>query len=227
MPDLVDSHEKMLGIPNWIAADTKYGSEECLKYLQDKNIKTAISPETKTNKPGYFSRNKFLYDSSKDCYICPNSKILKRKSKCYTHNRIAYKSSKKDCNLCPVREKCISGKGNFRTVSHYDSPCYRKAGEWYRSEYGKAMQKLRSTVIEGVFGRAKVYHRMARSKFRGLVKVEIQFLMTATALNLKKMVKILDIDKLKSELSREISGIIQTGKNIFRNFIKELAVQPS
>ena len=89
------------------------------------------------------------------------------------------------------------------------------------------MQKLRGTIIEGVFGRAKVYHGMARSRFRGLLKVEIQFLLTATALNLKKMVKILDIDKLKSELSREISGIIQTGKNIFRNFIKELAVQLS
>ena len=92
------------------------------------------------------------------------------------------------------------------------------------------MQKLRGTVIEGVFGRAKVYHGMARSKFRGLVKVEIQFLMTATALNLKKMVRILDKDKLISELSREISGIIQIVKYILRNFvnlIKELAVQPS
>jgi len=227
VPDLVGSHEKILGTPTWIAADTKYGSEECLKYLQDKNIKTAVRPETKTNKPGCFSRDKFIYDSIKDCYICPNGKVLKRKSKSYTHNRIAYKSNKLDCSLCPIKEKCISGKGNFRTVSHYDSLCYRKAGEWYRSEYGRAMQKLRSTVIEGVFGQAKVYHGMARTKFRGLLKVEIQFLMTATALNLKKMIRMLDIDKLKSELSREISGIIQTGKNIFRNLIKELVFQLS
>jgi len=99
--------------------------------------------------------------------------------------------------ICPIKEKCISGKGNFRTVSHYDSLCYRKAGEWYQSEYVRAMQKLRSTVTEGVFGQAKVYHGMSRSKFRGLLKVEIQFLMTATALNLKKMIWMLDIDKLK------------------------------
>ena len=227
VPDLVGSHEKILGTPNWVAADTKYGAEECLKYLQDKNIKTAIRPETKSSKPDHFSKSKFKYDNSTDCYICPNGKILKRKAKNYTHNRIAYKSNKKDCNLCPIKENCISGKGNFRTVSHYDSPCYSKARGWYYSGYGRALYKLRGTVIEGVFGQAKVYHGMARSKFRGLAKVEIQFLMTATALNLKKMVKILDVDKFKSELSREISGIIQTGKNIFRNFIKELAVQPS
>ena len=107
----------------------------------------------------------------------------------------------------------------------YDSQCYRKAKEWYHSNYGRVMQKLRSTVIERVFGQAKVYHGMARTIFRGLLKVEIQFLLTATALNLKKMVKILDIDKLKSELLREISGIIQTGRNIIWNLIAELVFQ--
>ncbi len=78
-----------------------------------------------------------------------------------------------------------------------------------------------------MFGQAKVYHGMARSKFRGLIKVEIQFLMTATALNLKKMIKKLDKDKLISELSRIISGITHTGKNISRDFIKELVFQTS
>ena len=42
VPTLIKSHEKIMGTPSWIAADTKYGSEECLKYLQDKGIKTSI-----------------------------------------------------------------------------------------------------------------------------------------------------------------------------------------
>jgi hypothetical protein len=153
VPDLIQSHERILGTPSWIAADTKYGSEECLAYLQDKNIKTAIRPETKTIKTGYFSKNKFIYDSSRDCYICPNGKLLKRKSKNYGNNRIDYSSNKKDCNLCPLREKCISGKGNSRIVSRYDSPCYFKARSWYDSGYGKFMQKLRGTILEGIMYR--------------------------------------------------------------------------
>ena len=222
---MVESHEKILGTPVWIAADTKYGSEECLKYLQDKNIKTAIRPETKTSKPGYFSKNKFTYDSSIDCYTCLNGKLLKRKSKNYSHNRIDYKSNKKDCSLCPIRGKCISGKGNFRIVSHYDSPCYEKARGWYNSVYGKAMQKLRGTILEGIMGQAKTYHGMAKARFRGLAKVEIQFLMTATALNLKKMVKMLDIKIIKSTLSKAISDFVQIVKYIFRNFAKKLAIE--
>jgi len=224
VPILVESHERILGTPPWVAADTKYGSEECLAYLQDKNIKTAIRPETKTSKPGYFSKNKFKYNSSRDCYVCPNGKFLKRRSKNYPQNRINYSSNKKDCNLCPLKGKCISA-GSFRTVSRYDSPCYWKARDWYDSGYGQVMQKLRHTVIEGVFGQAKTYHGMAKARFRGLKKVEIQFMLTATALNLKKMVKMLDIEEIKERLSNEISNIAQTIENIFRNFLTNTVIE--
>ena len=228
VPVLIDSHEKIMGTPAWVAADTKYGSEECLRYLQDRGIKTSINPETKSNRPGYFSKDEFIYDKNRDHYTCPQGNILKRKAKNYKLNRITYRAKTRDCQSCPVREKCIDSIGNNpRIITHYDSQCYQKAKEWYHSNYGRAMQKLRGTVIEGVFGQAKVYHGMARSKFRGLEKVEIQFLMTATALNLKKIVRILDIDKLTSRFSREISYIIQTGRNILRNLIVELVFHPS
>ena len=48
---------------------------------------------------------------------------------------------------------------------------------------------------------------MAKARFRGLKKVEIQFLMTATALNLKKMVKIMDVEEIKERLSRKFTDI--------------------
>jgi len=94
-------------------------------------------------------------------------------------------------------------------VSHYDSLCYSKALGWYYSGYGKALYKLRGTVIEGIFGQAKAYHGMARARFRGLKNVEIQFLMTATALNLKKMVKMLGANAAESRILSGISGVVQ------------------
>ena len=72
-------------------------------------------------------------------------------------------------------------------------------------------------------GQAKACHGMARAKFRGINKVEIQILLTATALNLKKMVKILDDQKIKSSLAGKISNIIQFGYSIFRR----LAIRPA
>ncbi len=223
--ELIENHEKILGSPSWIVADTKYGSEECLGYLQDKNIKTAIKPETKTSKSGYFSKSEFRYDREKDCYICPANKLLKRKSKNYVANRISYKSNKKDCSLCPLREKCISGKGNFRIVSHYDSPCYEKAKAWYYSGYGKVMQKLRGTVIEGIMGQAKTYHGMEKTRFRGLAKVQIQFLLTATALNLKKMVRMLDVNEIKARIDSRFTNFIQLVKGVSWNLFRKKDVQ--
>jgi len=84
-------------------------------------------------------------------------------------------------------------------------------------------------------GQAKTYHDMAKARFRGLKKVEIQFLrkivrkflMTATVLNLKKMVKMLDIKEIKSSLSRKFTDINQIVKDIFRNCAKKLAIEVS
>ncbi len=50
------------------------------------------------------------------------------------------------------------------------------------------LSRLRKTVIEGLFGQAKTFHGLSRAKLRGVEKVEIQALLTATALNLKKLV---------------------------------------
>jgi hypothetical protein len=121
VPDLVKSYESILGTPSWIAADTKYGSEECLKYLQDKGIKTSIKPEEKNSRPDYFSKDKFRYDKENDCYICPGGKILKRKTKSYTQNRIFYKANKKDCKSLPHKSICISAKSEARLVTRYDT----------------------------------------------------------------------------------------------------------
>ncbi len=225
IPDLIDSHEKIVGKPSWIAADSKYGAQECLAYLHDKNIKTAIIYESGTNRPGYFFKNDFTYDRQRDLYICPNGKILKRRARDNRSNRIIYKSSVKDCRICPLKAGCISGKEDFKTTSQYNSLCYDKTKEWYYSKKGRYLQKLRHTILEGLMGEAKNYHGMARARFRGLVKVEMQFLMTASALNLKKMVKMWDKRMAISSFSKLFLDIIWILKDIFRNSKQELLFQ--
>ncbi|MCL4415289.1 MAG: IS1182 family transposase [Actinobacteria bacterium] len=217
VPDLLEMHEKVLGTPPWIAADTKYGSEECLAHMQNKGIKTVILPEVKNNRPGYFTKDKFSYDTQNDCYICPNKKILKRKTKSYTLNRIIYSAKKQDCLSCNLRNLCMATEvTNPRKVTHYDSNYYSKAREWYYSNNGRLLQKLRRVVIEGVIGNAKAYHGLQRAKFRGKEKVQMQFLLTATALNLKKMVKLFKVKGLNCSIN-SILLIINFIQNIFWN----------
>ncbi len=55
----------------------------------------------------------------------------------------------------------------------------------------------------------------------------MQFFMTANTLNLKKIVKRLDTGTVKSGFTEKISGVVQIGKDIFMNLIKELVIQTS
>lgn len=45
----------------------------------------------------------------------------------------------------------------LRMISRYDSPYYDKARDYNNSKCGKAVQKLKSTVVKGVFEPAKAY----------------------------------------------------------------------
>ncbi|MHB8279190.1 MAG: transposase [Candidatus Humimicrobiaceae bacterium] len=128
VPELIESHEKILGAVEWIAADKKYGSEECLRYLQEKGIKTAVKPKTKNNKPEYFSKEEFRYDKNKDIYICPNSKTLKRKTKNNKLNRVKYCADINDCMKCSLKDKCLTpNTKDFRFITKYNSNAYDKA----------------------------------------------------------------------------------------------------
>lgn len=71
-------------------------------------------------------------------------------------------------------------------------------------------------------GEAKNFHGMARSKFRGLEKVEMQFLMTASALNLKKMVKMWDRKIAESSFGSVISDIGENLRCILSIFENEI-----
>jgi len=89
------------------------------------------------------------------------------------------------------------------------------------------MQKLRSTILEGIMGQAKSLHGMNRAKFRGLKKVEIQLLLTATAINLKKMVKVMNFKETKSGISNIISGCKRFFQNISGTLSKRIVLQVS
>lgn len=55
--------------------------------------------------------------------------------------------------------------------------------------------------------------------------MEIQFIFTAIALNFKKMVKMMDTDRLRTDISDRISGTICIFRNILRSFPKELVLE--
>jgi hypothetical protein len=84
-----------------------------------------------------------------------------------------------------------------------------KAEEFRKSEEGKGIFAARKTVLEGLFGEAKRCHGLRRAKQRGVEKVEIQALLTAAALNIKRLLKGLEnaTGGAKSRLASGLSNL--------------------
>ena len=69
----------------------------------------------------------------------------------------------------------------------------QEALEWgiahWQSPEAKKVLRRRSVVAEGTVGEAKVLHGLRRAVCRGLGKVSIQALLTASVQNLKRLIK--------------------------------------
>jgi transposase len=190
LPALLSMHSKNLGKPASVAADSTYGTSEALLFLQEQDIKTAIPPMPPRGQRGCFPKSAFTWDKEADHYICPEGKVLSRRSKNQKTGQIPYKARPEDCSSCPSRYRCISGKkAKARSVSRLDGDFFEEATGFLKSPAGTKLFALRKTVIEGIFGQSKTQHGLSRAKMRGLEKMEIQALMTATAINLKKLVR--------------------------------------
>ncbi len=133
---------------------------------------------------------RFKYDEHHDRITCPTGKYLERKSR--TSNGYFYRARAQDCQACSLRERCFSQTAKARSVL---------LGEGYTALLRARRRKQRGWDqptrekytrhrwhVEGVHGRAKTQHGLARAIGRGLTNVAIQAYLAATVMNLKKIV---------------------------------------
>ena len=115
-----------------------------------------------------------------------------------------------------MRNECIGDRkaSAVRQVTRYDTPYIERAEQTVATQRGKELLKVRQTCIEGLFGQAKQWHGMARARWRGLDNVEIQVLITAAVLNIKKLIKASfnggsrKIDAAARDAAKAVFGVI-------------------
>jgi hypothetical protein len=176
-------------MPQQVVADSHYGTSEVYRYLADEGIEAVISPRRTNNRPGFLTADDFRYDKERDCYICPQGKKLKLKCYQRTVHRKAYVADKTACDQCPIRTRCTTARLHGRLITRSMDDYPEQASILVKSDRGKRLLRQRQTAIEGVFGEAKTLHLLQRALFRGSNRVKIQLLLTATVLNLKRLLK--------------------------------------
>ena len=178
-----------------VCADASYDSSEVYTAMLKRNIKTLIPERSRSGTPKYepeFDPKNFKYCEDQDIYICPAEKELHYSSYNKKNRRKRYLAQKADCITCPYRERCIGNSKNSRMI---ECSIHEKARNVQRQnidtpEYNSAMKK-RQVWCEGNFSHQKENHNLRRTRKRGIERVTEQCLLSACALNLKRMVKLL------------------------------------
>jgi transposase len=103
------------------------------------------------------------------------------------HEVTRVKFKRVQCEPCPVHDLCT--KHNRRTLSCHEQPVFetvqRRKAEQHTPEWRKLYGKragIEGTISQGVFALG-----MRRSRYRGLDKTHLQFLLTAAAMNLTRV----------------------------------------
>lgn len=170
-----------------VTADAGYAYAKVFGGLERRGV-TAIIPTKAEPIRSPVPIRRFAYDAQNDLLKCPRGKIL-RPTRSVGHGRFFYSRSR-DCRHCDLAALCLSkGRKNKAVVVGDDYPALlraRRRRERWSDEERHLYQRHRWRS-EGYHGEAKAWHGLGRAVRRGLDNMRIQALLTATAINLKRL----------------------------------------
>jgi transposase len=163
---------------------------EMLGWLVKREIEPHIPVRDKAKRDdGTFSREDFSYDKERDVYVCPQGKTLKTTGKRHRGKTMLYRSSKYDCDCCPLKPRCCPTTPSRKVPRDINE----EARDYVRSLMGTEpyLQSGRERKkIETLFGDVKRNLGLTRLRLRGLTGARDEFLLAATVQNLKRLAKL-------------------------------------
>ena len=185
-----------------VVADAGYGSEENYEILKNKEITPYVKynyfhkEQKRTMKNNPFLAQNLFYNAEKDFFVCPMGQRMenigtgKRISSNGYGSQVVYYQAKR-CEGCPLRGLCFQAKGNRKIeVNHRLKELKSEARKLLTSEKGLEHRSKRPIEVEAVFGQLKSNNKFSRFTFKGLEKVELEFLLMALGHNFRKMVAV-------------------------------------
>ncbi|MFW2344387.1 MAG: transposase, partial [Brevundimonas mediterranea] len=188
--------------PDRLAADTAYGSAEMLEWLvNDRGIAPHIPIIDKSGRTdGTYSRADFSYDRAADLYRCPGDKELKQYRRAFRADHpdtppddtYRYRASKIDCDACALKPKCCPN-GPARKVTRSIHEDARDVTRDIARTDAYVTSRRERKKVEMLFAHLKRILRLDRLRLRGPCGARDEFLLAATAQNLRKMARLIPI----------------------------------
>ena len=194
------THDRFGLWPERLAADSAYGSAENLAWLvHERGIAPHIPIIDKSQRQdGTFERVDFAFDHAADAYTCPAGKTLRQRQKTYREPRpladesgmLRYRASKLDCEPCELKPRCCPNAAARKILRSIHEGARDLARDRAATDAYITSRRERKKV-EMLFAHLKRILRLDRLRLRGPNGARDEFLLAATAQNLRKLAKLI------------------------------------
>jgi hypothetical protein len=156
-----------------------------------------VPPWDKTRRrDGTLSSSDFEWNEQTNEYRCPQGHALRSEWRTFKNPRthvtqdatILYTSSKLDCVTCPIKGRCCPNTPIRKIARSVHEPARDVARAIAKTDAYKQSRKDRKKV-EMLFAHLKRIMKLDRLRLRGLTGAKDEFLLAATAQNLRRMAK--------------------------------------
>jgi transposase len=184
--------------PHRLIGDTTYGSAAMLGWLvEDKGIAPHVPVWDKSERKDHtFETSAFTWDEKANEYHCPAGRVLRSQWRSFTQPRthltkaetIVYRSSQKDCQVCRLKSQCCPNTPMRKIARSLHESARNTARDIMATEQYQHSRCERRKV-EMLFAHLKRILKLDRLRLRGLSGAHDEFLLAATAQNLRRMAK--------------------------------------
>jgi transposase len=185
--------------PARLMGDSAYGSADMLGWLvHEHGIEPHVTVFDKSARnDDTFSRDDFAYDHERDIYLCPGGRVLTTTGTLVNDGTtVLYRASRRDCAACPLKPRCCPKEPARKIPRSVYEGARDMAREIAKSWQGRTSRRLRKK-IEMLFAHLKRILKLDRLRLRGPNGARDEFLLAATAQNLRKLAKLIPIPNLK------------------------------
>lgn len=196
---MVDRVEDRFGMkPGRLVGDTAYGVAPMLEWMvHDKGIEPHVPVWDKTERDdGTLSRSDFQWHEAANEYRCPQGHALRSdwrplknpRSHITKADTVIYRARQRDCVHCPMKAQCCPNTAFRKIARSRFEPARDVARAIARTDAYRQSRKDRKKV-EMLFAHLKRILKLDRLRLRGLSGAQDEFLLAATAQNLRRMAK--------------------------------------
>ena len=142
---------------------------------------------------GPYFKDRFIYDAATDSYLCPQGQWLPFRGIRKANGKIpgpyrVYRASRTVCRACPAYGVCTKDahEGRALWIGPTDT-LLRKHRQWMTTDVARRWYARRKELSEPTFGILKEQMGARRFLLRGLANVRGEFMLLATAFNLRTL----------------------------------------